>query len=845
WAYAGFLQELTDNPQMSGADLSAAIVSTYIDGDARVVDDNARRAMLESSFGGSEASAAELATFLGQDVTLTAIDLAEIPNVNAAVDNLATALIAIDPNAVAEARAYAQSFESVFGEDWPSPYIDLFNFVQLVVQFSDDADVAAAAEEVAAALTQAIIAEKHGPERPGATGVTIHFPTNELHSIADDVGYTTVAARFAEESQWDEFLAAFHTGETFSRPQADPDQPAAVPVAPEAGRSSGRLEITPLALSAEFATPDAPVTISADISGDRLAYIYTFIGRFLPRQDVLLIEDMDYLIADDTQEIGGIAYPDWSEEGVSVAYEWQPVIYAISNGTDATKALFRPQAYDPESPTFAVEGIYTFGQSEQQRYAKMFFRDGVMSGIYSFGGSLTAAVGAPREITPQIGDTFTVLERGDDLSLDGEAGRESYVAPGQTLTFEGDPFVIETTPAPSGNYVVGLIAEDLDGQTYEQYEGLFVVNEETEPVDGFVSYVDEDFGFATLYPADWTIEADPAQASVNFSSEDGSHFVSISVVTYDDAANPDEANAAALQGVTEALQQSGDLENLVFLTEEPETFVLGSFDAQLIDFDFEQDGVAFSASAIASTPTTEATYLVLNLAPADDFGQAVDDVFNPMLYSFDLLISGLVKENIGPPPPDFDEILFSDDFSDTASGLYHLDEEEEWGISYYTTDDQYLFGLNPYAGPIYDYYYEAALPDEFLLQATAGYEGAANNAYGLLFQLQAGEEFDEFYLFRISGDGYFIAEKSIGGELIPLVEWTASSLIDQTENAANVLTVEGRGDTYYLYINGLQVAAFSDADLSGGSFGFVVDNYDEESPVGVTFDDLVVGTPVE
>lgn len=844
WAYAGFLQQLTDNPQMTGADLASAIVSTYIEGDQRVVDDNARRDMLASSFGGAEASAAELADFLGQDVTLTAVDLAEIPQVNTAVDNLAAALITVDPNTVAEARAYAQSFESVFGEETPSPYIDLLNFTQLAVQFSGDATVKTAADEVTSALSQAIISEKHGPERPGATGITIYFPTSELHGILDDLGYTTVAARFAKESQWDEFLAAFHTGAAFSRPQVEPDQPAAPPAEPVINHSPGKLEITPLTLSAEIATPDAPVTISADISGDRLAYVYTFIGRFLPRQDVLLIEDMDYLIADDTQEISGITYPVWPDEGVSVAYEWQPTVYAISNGTDSTKALLRPQAYDPESPTFAVEGTYTFGQSQQQRYAKMFFRDGVMSEIFSFSGSLTQSIGAPREITPQIGDTFTVLERGDDLSLDGEAGRESYVAPGQTLTFEGEPFSVETTPAPSGNYVVGFIAEDLDGQTYEQYEGLFVANEETEPVDGFVSYVDEDFGFATLYPAGWTVESDSTQGSVSFSGEDSSAFVSISVAAYD-AANADEANVAALQATTETLQQNGDLENLVFLTEEPETYVLGAFDAQIIDFDFELDGVAYSASAIASTPTPETTYLVLNLAPAEDFEQAITDVFDPMLNSFDLLISGQIKEDVGPPPPDMGQILFSDDFSDPTSGLFDLEQEEEWGISYYTADEQYLFGLNPYAGPIYDYYFDETLPDEFLLQATGGYEGAANNGYGLVFQLQVGEEFDEFYLFRISGDGYFIAEKSVGGELSTLIDWTPSSLIDQTENAANVLTVEGRADTYYLYINGLEVATFSDADLSGGSFGFVVDNYDEESPVTVTFDDLAVGVPAE
>ena len=908
WAYASFLEELIARPQMNGADLSKSIVATYIDGDQRIVDDGARQQMLDTAFGGAQASAAELAAELGNDVTLSAIDLSAIPAVNAALDDLTVALSNTNPDAVAEARAYAQTFESVFGEDAPSPYIDLIHFMQLVVELSGDEQVTAAANDVAAALDKAILAEKHGPNRPGATGITIHFPPPEIFGALDNFGYTTVADRFAQETQWDEFLANFYTGggQSFSRPQSQPAQPELPPElagvteddiailveditvlldegytmeeVPQAlvdefgydvdfiqalldigffdelassSRSASRaagpkpIQLAPLTLSAEIATPTEPVTIATEISGDRLAYIFTFIGRFLPRQDVLLIEDMDYLIADDTRQVSGVSFPAWPDEGVSVEYVWEPTIFAINDGENSVKALLRPQTYDPETPTYAVEGTYTFSKSGDQRYAKMFFRDGEMTEIFGFTGSITQAVGAPRQITPQTGDTFTVLERGDDLSLEDEAGRESYTQSGGTLTFSGQKFTVETTPAPSGNYVVGFIAEDLSGKTYEQYEGLFVVNDEAGPVDGFVPYVNEDLGFALLYPQNWTVEEDPQEAAVDFFDEEAGNLVSIFKESYPDAADSEEANEQAIQSVIDELGQDGELENLQFLTEQPEDFVLGAFDAKIIDFDFEMDGEPLSASVIVSTPLPEVTYLVLNLAPTDAFEDAVTDSFDPMIYSFDLLISGVSKEQVGPPVPDTGQALFSDDFSQATSGLFDDQEAEEWGRGYYAPAGQYLFELTPFAGPIYDYYADETLPADFLLQVTAGYEGTADNGYGLVFQVQPGDEVDQFYTFRISGDGFYTVEKTEGDELAILIDWTASTLIDQTEKAENVLTVEGQGDTYNLYINGHQVNSFTDADFSNGTFGFLVDNFDEKLPVTFTFDDLTVNAPAQ
>ena len=46
WAYTAFLDTLTKNPDISGADLSKSIVDTYISGDQRILDDKARAEML-------------------------------------------------------------------------------------------------------------------------------------------------------------------------------------------------------------------------------------------------------------------------------------------------------------------------------------------------------------------------------------------------------------------------------------------------------------------------------------------------------------------------------------------------------------------------------------------------------------------------------------------------------------------------------------------------------------------------------------------------------------------------------------------------------------------------------
>lgn len=167
WAYTGFLDQLTANPDMSGADLARAIVKTYIDDDQRIIDDQARAEFVGrgSSLGGlfglsSVPSADQVAAEMGSDVTLSAIDLQSFPSLMQSVNNLAFALQQADPKAISQSRSYAQSFTSIFGKSVPPSYIDLGNWVQVLNRSNTNAAVANASQQVLGTLKSAVIADQ-------------------------------------------------------------------------------------------------------------------------------------------------------------------------------------------------------------------------------------------------------------------------------------------------------------------------------------------------------------------------------------------------------------------------------------------------------------------------------------------------------------------------------------------------------------------------------------------------------------------------------------------------------------------------------------------------------------
>lgn len=121
--------------------------------------------------------------------------------------------------------------------------------------------------------------------------------------------------------------------------------------------------------------------------------------------------------------------------------------------------------------------------------------------------------------------------------------------------------------------------------------------------------------------------------------------------------------------------------------------------------------------------------------------------------------------------------------------------------------------------------------------------GPNNNAYGVLCRYQ---DENNFYIFLISGDGYYAIGKYQTGEqqityLTPNQEYVFSDLINQGV-ATNLLRASCIGNELSLSVNGLPLVTVTDDSFAGGDVGLGVSTLEPGTAV-VQFDDLLVLAP--
>ncbi len=184
-----------------------------------------------------------------------------------------------------------------------------------------------------------------------------------------------------------------------------------------------------------------------------------------------------------------------------------------------------------------------------------------------------------------------------------------------------------------------------------------------------------------------------------------------------------------------------------------------------------------------------------------------------------------------PPerPAQRGRLLLEDDFSQPRWEVY-ADDEHQKGYE----EGRYFINVG-----IQDYSFwslAGKTAQDFVLEIeTFQQSGPDNNDYGIILRHQ---DDANFYIFEISGDGYYTFVKLVDNELLDIIPWQQSDMINQG-NDHNLIRVEAAGSNFTFYINGELVDAAIDSDFKEGDIGLLAGTY-EEAGLQVAFDNLKV-----
>ena len=236
----------------------------------------------------------------------------------------------------------------------------------------------------------------------------------------------------------------------------------------------GNIRVGLIETSANVVSLEDSVELSAVIEGNNIGYIYFFTGLLDETSNSIYVIDTDYLESSQTGQESGVYYPIWPDaEQFRLNFEFEPILYTITDGSQEVLALFNPQSYgrNASDAVYFVDGTYTFQGTGESRTAQLLFRDGKMFKVLTYTGSSTT--GAPYETTPNVGDTFTVSRRWMDLDTNGSVTAISFDA-GDTITFSGKTIEWGTQYLPDGTYLVGFLVADMDGNITPAYTQITV-----------------------------------------------------------------------------------------------------------------------------------------------------------------------------------------------------------------------------------------------------------------------------------------------------------------------------------------------------------------------------------
>lgn len=177
------------------------------------------------------------------------------------------------------------------------------------------------------------------------------------------------------------------------------------------------------------------------------------------------------------------------------------------------------------------------------------------------------------------------------------------------------------------------------------------------------------------------------------------------------------------------------------------------------------------------------------------------------------------------------DVLLTESFSEEAAWETYLDDGValqvvDGAYRVQTGDEGYIWGLNE------------ALHDDVVIEVTSNQLSSfENNAYGVMCRADTSNNGDGYY-FLISGDGYYTISKGEGEDVSQLVEWTASSAINNGQES-NTIRAVCIGNYLAMYVNDKFLTEIEDTAYTSGYAGFAATAF-EGGDTDITFDNLTI-----
>ncbi|MGC9400333.1 MAG: hypothetical protein ACP5HM_14520 [Anaerolineae bacterium] len=185
-----------------------------------------------------------------------------------------------------------------------------------------------------------------------------------------------------------------------------------------------------------------------------------------------------------------------------------------------------------------------------------------------------------------------------------------------------------------------------------------------------------------------------------------------------------------------------------------------------------------------------------------------------------------------PLPPD---VLLSDDFS-TNNGTWTLFNTPE-GAAYIQQGELFLEDRGQSVG-VYSQLVKGRWDNVVIGTRLRHVEGAQNNWMGVICRLQDEEN---YYLFAISADGYYLVLKTEDGLPTALVGPKPGDAVAPGLET-NTLEAHCEGERLSLFVNGEQLTSVEDTGFERGAIALFADGIAGRQTT-VAFDTLVIAKP--